>query len=144
MSFQVGTFRGDFNKLAELIKDEWSERRPDEEAPGGYGPSKEFGQVVDQLEGLRIRHMNDMDEKMKYGRQIDVPEIEAMRNLETLLFMAKTDPNHPNRANGMNDIQAGKQPGCAATLDSTKYQNYHDEMASAGPDSGVSISFKAF
>ena len=137
---EVGSARVDVDSAQKFIAQEWQERAPTEEYPGGFAPSAAFKDQVQGWQDLRYRLRTEIEGRMEKGSSVDPKQAEGLAHLERICFMAETDPKGSRRHEGLKMLDQGRNPSHAGLTDSQRIRNYIEEMnGNDGPSDRLTV-----
>ncbi len=123
---RIGGTTVDFSNAKRTIAAEWDARKPDRESPAGYAPTIAFNQYVQQLRSLRSDLNCSLQERVVQNQALDKTDIDNLKSLEYLVFLAETKPGGRRRSAGMDDFYGGM-------ASSKVYENYMRNFEKSRP-----------
>lgn len=86
----------DTASMEKFIRQEYKERKGDQENPGGYAPSEAFNIRGQQVIDLRAAHTRHLEQKMDQQEAITQNDLHEAKSLERLAIMVGSDPSGNN------------------------------------------------
>lgn len=99
------------DKFQSAIALEYEERKPDKDAPQGYGPSAAFNSVASEIGGYASSQRMELDRRAEDGEAFSEKDVATLRALEVLSAQSLHGPE--SRIAKM--VAEGKMPNQAST-----------------------------